>query len=93
MIYRGVREWRDKQKEPSMEKLPECLSLPESELVSEVRRTFGEIPAISLEAVLVRGSEAKRFQAVDESTSQAICDIADRRGIPLPTRTTRQTAA
>lgn len=67
--------------------LPRSLSLTEVLLVGDVRRILGDIPALSLETVLLHGEGATRFMGIDALTCAVICEFADIRGVALPTRT------
>lgn len=67
--------------------LPAALSLPQLDLIKEVRERIGEIPAVSLETVLMRGKEASRFQGIDGADAAFIVDLARLRGVELPTHT------
>lgn len=72
-----------------MTTMPKVLTQKELNAIDEVKKTCGEIAAVSLEDVLLKGKHAKRFHAVDDGTLKAICQIADRHGATLHTRTNR----
>lgn len=68
-----------------MTQMPKVLTQQEINLIADVGRYCGEIPAASLETVLHQGKSAKRFQGIDEQILGHICALAEQHRVELPT--------